>query len=90
AAAAPPRSVKPVGPIEDHWLVPAGRAMAWYSFRVTEPALKKLQSAAKIRAAASKEVTTVTVVRTDMAARSGKSLANEQRVGYVEAASSPA
>lgn len=32
----------------------------------------------------------MTVVRTDMAARSGKSLANEQRVGYVEAASSPA
>uniref|UniRef100_A0A0E0KV17 Uncharacterized protein n=1 Tax=Oryza punctata TaxID=4537 RepID=A0A0E0KV17_ORYPU len=110
AGAAPPRSVKPVGPIEDHWLVPAGRAMAWYSFHVTEPALQKLQSAAagrhaagtfelvsallwqmvaKIRAA-SKEVTTVTVVRTDMSARSGKSLTNEQRVGYVVAGSSPA
>ncbi|KAF0894034.1 hypothetical protein E2562_033914 [Oryza meyeriana var. granulata] len=111
AGAAPPRSVKPVGPIEDHWLVPAGRAMACYSFHVTEPALKKLQqqeqsaagrhagtfelisaflwqAVAKIRE--SKEVTTVTVVRTDKATRSGKSLANEQRVGCVEAASSPA
>ncbi|KAL6651352.1 hypothetical protein ACP70R_010277 [Stipagrostis hirtigluma subsp. patula] len=107
AGAAAPRSVKPVGPIEDHWLVPAGRDMACYSFHVGEPVLKKLQqqerhagtfelvgallwqTVARIRA--TKEVNTVTVVKTDMAARSGKSLANEQKVGYVEAAgSSPA
>ncbi|XP_040379422.1 protein ECERIFERUM 26-like [Oryza brachyantha] len=108
AGAAPPRCVKPVGPIEDNWLVPAGCAMACYSFHVAEPALKRLQqqeegrhagtfelisallwqTVSKIRV--SKEVTTVTVVRTDMSARSGKSLANEQRVGYVDAGSSPA
>ncbi|XP_037486931.1 protein ECERIFERUM 26-like [Triticum dicoccoides] len=46
------------------------------------------QTVAKIRAA--KEVKTVTVVRNDMSARSGNSLANEQRVGYVEAGSPPA
>lgn len=108
AGAGAPRSVKQVGPIEDHWLVPAGRQMACYSFHVTEPMLKKLQqqerhaagtfelvsallwqTVAKIRA--TKEVKTVTVVKTDTAARSGKSLANEQKVGYVEAeGSSPA
>ncbi|KAG8043446.1 hypothetical protein GUJ93_ZPchr0458g22276 [Zizania palustris] len=105
AGAPPPRSVKPVGPIEDHWLVPAGCAMACYSFHVTEPALRRLQqqlshagsfelisallwqTVAKIRAP--KEVNTVTVVKTDMSARSGKSLANEQTIGYVETGSSP-
>ncbi|KAL5215860.1 hypothetical protein ABZP36_007261 [Zizania latifolia] len=105
AGAPPPRSVKLVGPIEDHWLVPAGCDMACYSFHVTEPALKRLQqqlshagsfelisallwqTVAKIRAP--KEVNTVTVVKTDMSARSGKSLANEQTIGYVEAGSSP-
>jgi hypothetical protein len=46
------------------------------------------QTVAKIRTTG--EVSTVTVVKTDMAARSGKSLANEQKVGYVEAGSSPA
>lgn len=45
------------------------------------------QTVAKIRVA--KEVKTVTVVKTDMSARSGNSLANEQKVGYVEAGSSP-
>lgn len=109
AGAAAPRSVKRVGPIEDHWLVPAAREMACYSFHVTEPMLKQLQqqarhaasgtfelvaalmwqTVAKVRAAAG-EVKTVTVVKTDPAARSGKSLANEQKVGYVEAGSSPA
>uniref|UniRef100_A0A0D9W9B2 Uncharacterized protein n=1 Tax=Leersia perrieri TaxID=77586 RepID=A0A0D9W9B2_9ORYZ len=103
AAAAPPRSVKPVGPIEDHWLVPSGRAMASYSFHVTEPALKRLQSSAAAgtfelvaavlwqtvaRIRPSKDVTTVTVVRTDTAARSGKSLANEQLLGYASSSSS--
>ncbi|TVU15804.1 hypothetical protein EJB05_39342 [Eragrostis curvula] len=108
AGGAAPRSVKQVGPIEDHWLVPAGREMACYSFHITEPMLKKLQqqqegsaagtfelvsallwqTVAKIRATG--EVKTVTVVKTDVAARSGKSLANEQKVGYVEAGSSPA
>ncbi|XP_062185083.1 protein ECERIFERUM 26-like [Phragmites australis] len=47
------------------------------------------QTVARIRA--TKEVTTVTVVKTCAAARSRRSLANEQKVGYVEAAgSSPA
>ncbi|KAI5011328.1 hypothetical protein ZWY2020_013465 [Hordeum vulgare] len=109
ADAAVPRSVKPVGPIEDYWFVPAGVDMAGYSFHVTEPMLTRLQqqqepaaaggafelisallwqTVAKIRAG--KEVKTVTVVRNDMSARSGNSLANEQRVGYVEAGSPPA
>ncbi|KAL6843888.1 hypothetical protein ACP4OV_026459 [Aristida adscensionis] len=108
AGAAAPRSVKPVGPVEDHWLVPAGRDMACYSFHVAEPVIKKLQqqerhaagtfelvaallwqTVARIRA--TEAVTTVTVVRADPAARSGKSLANEQTVGYAAAAgSSPA
>ncbi|XP_037424563.1 protein ECERIFERUM 26-like [Triticum dicoccoides] len=107
-AAVAPRSVKPVGPIQDHWLVPAGVDMACYSFHVTEPMLERLrqqepaapggvfelisallwQTAAKIRA--TKEVKTVTVVKTKMAAWSGYSLANEQNVGYVEAGSPPA
>lgn len=97
-----PRSVKPVGPVEDYWLVPSGADMACYSFHVTEAALEKLQqeedptgrpfelisallwqTVAKIRV--TKEVKTVTVVRTDVAARSGNSLANEQKVGYVDA-----
>ncbi|KAK3143746.1 hypothetical protein QOZ80_4AG0304420 [Eleusine coracana subsp. coracana] len=108
AGAAAPRSVKQVGPIEDHWLVPAAREMACYSFHVTEPTLKKLQqqqasagtfelvaalmwqTVAKVRAA-TRDVKTVTVVKTDPAARSGKSLGNEQKVGYVDASgSSPA
>ncbi|CAM0902721.1 unnamed protein product [Alopecurus aequalis] len=108
AGAPVPRSVKQVGPIEDHWLVPAGVDMACYSFHVTEPMLKKLQqqksgatggafelisaflwqTVAKIRVA--KEVKTVTVVKSDMSARSGNSLANEQKVAYVEAGSPPA
>ncbi|KAG8066227.1 hypothetical protein GUJ93_ZPchr0004g40034 [Zizania palustris] len=106
AGGPPPRSVKQVGPVEDHWLVPASCAMACYSFHVTEAALKRLQQQAShagsfelisallwqtvARIRASKEVGTVTVVKTDMSARSGKSLANEQRIGYVEAGSSPA
>jgi len=104
-AAAAPRSVKQVGPIEDHWLVPPGRDMACYSFHVTEATLKELQqqgrhagtfelvsallwqTVAKIRG----NVDTVTVVRTGAAARSGRALANEMKVGYVEASgSSPA
>jgi len=104
-AAAAPRSVKQVGPIEDHWLVPPGRDMACYSFHVTEATLKELQqqgrhagtfelvaallwqTVAKIR----RSVDTVTVVRTDAAARSGRALANEMKIGYVEASgSSPA
>ena len=107
ADTAVPRSVKQVGPIEDHWVVPAGVDMACYSFHVTEPMLKRLQqqesaagggafelisavlwqTVAEIRVG--KEVKTVTVVKTDMAARSGNSLANEQKVAYVEAGSSP-
>jgi hypothetical protein len=107
-AAAPPRSVKQVGPIEDYWLAPTGVDMACYSFHVTEPMLKRLQqqeaaaaagafelisavlwqTVAKIRV--SKEVKTVTVVKNDMSARSGNSLANEQTVGYVETSSPPA
>ncbi|ONM14046.1 Orf protein [Zea mays] len=107
---AAPRSVKQVGPMEDLWLVPAGRDMACYSFHVSDAVLKKLhqqqngrqdaaagtfelvsalvwQAVAKIRG----DVDTVTVVRADAAARSGKSLANEMKVGYVESAgSSPA
>ncbi|KAK8449598.1 hypothetical protein SEVIR_7G244700v4 [Setaria viridis] len=109
AGAAAPRSVKQVGPIEDHWLVPAGRDMACYSFHVTEATLKKLeqqqgrhaaaagtfelvsallwQAVARIRGGTQ----TVTVVKTDAAARSGRALANEMKVGYVEASgSSPA
>lgn len=106
AGAAAPRSVKQVGPIEDHWLVPTGRDMACYTFHVTDPTLKKLQqqapgttgtfelvaalmwqTVAKIRG----EVDTVTVVKNDVAARSGKALGNEMKVGYVEASgSSPA
>ncbi|CAN6236206.1 unnamed protein product [Urochloa humidicola] len=110
--AAAPRSVKQVGPIEDHWLVPAGRDMACYSFHVTEPALKKLhqqgqqhaaapaactfelvaallwQAVARIRAGG---VETVTVVKADAAARSGRALGNEVKVGYAGASgSSPA
>uniref|UniRef100_A0ACD5UVH1 Uncharacterized protein n=1 Tax=Avena sativa TaxID=4498 RepID=A0ACD5UVH1_AVESA len=106
AAAPPPRSVKQVGPIEDYWLAPTGVDMACYSFHVTEPMLNTLQESAgaggafelvsalmwqtvaKIRVG--KEVTTVTVVRTDMSARSGNSLGNEEKVGYVEAGSPPA
>jgi hypothetical protein len=110
AAAAAPRSVKQVGPIEDHWLVPAGRDMACYSFHVSDAVLKKLQQQSGRHAAAAGtfelvsalvwqavakirggDVDTVTVVRTDAAARSGKSLANEMTVGYVASAgSSPA
>ncbi|PAN40044.1 hypothetical protein PAHAL_7G287700 [Panicum hallii] len=108
AGAAAPRSVKQVGPIEDHWLVPAGRDMACYSFHVTEAALKKLQQQGRHAAAAGTfelvsallwqtvakirgNVDTVTVVRTDAAARSGRALANEMKVWYVEASgSSPA
>ncbi|KAF8670300.1 hypothetical protein HU200_050841 [Digitaria exilis] len=106
ASATAPRSVKQVGPIEDHWIVPAGRDMACYSFHVTEPTLKKLQqqaavatgtfelvaalmwqTVAKIRGG----VETVTVVKNDAAARSGRALANEMKVGYAEASgSSPA
>lgn len=110
-SAAAPRSVKQVGPMEDLWLVPAGRDMACYSFHVSDAVLEKLQqqqngrqdaaagtfelvsalvwhAVAKIRGG---DVDTVTVVRADAAARSGKSLANEMKVGYVESAgSSPA
>lgn len=108
AAAAPPRSIRQVGPIEDYWLAPTGVDMACYSFHVTEPMLKRLQqqesaaaagafeltsallwqTVAKIRV--NKDVKTVTVVKTDMSARSGNSLANEQKVGYVETGSPPA
>ncbi|KAF7047051.1 hypothetical protein CFC21_056038 [Triticum aestivum] len=107
-SAVAPRSVKPVGPIQDHWLVPAGVDMTCYSFHVTETMLERLrqqepaapggvfelisallwQTVAKIRA--TDEVKTVTVVKTDMSAWSGYSLANEQNVGYVEAGSAPA
>ncbi|CAL5025501.1 unnamed protein product [Urochloa decumbens] len=52
AGAAAPRSVKQVGPIEDHWLVPAGRDMACYSFHVTEATLNKLQQQGRHAAAA--------------------------------------
>ncbi|XP_066343823.1 protein ECERIFERUM 26-like [Miscanthus floridulus] len=44
-----PRSVKQVGPIEDHWLVSAGRDMACYSFHVSDAVLKKLQQQQKGR-----------------------------------------
>uniref|UniRef100_A0ACD5UE34 Uncharacterized protein n=1 Tax=Avena sativa TaxID=4498 RepID=A0ACD5UE34_AVESA len=46
------------------------------------------QTVAKMRVG--KEVTTVTVVKTDMSARTGNSLGNEEKVGYVEAGSPPA
>lgn len=52
AAVAAPRSVKQVGPIEDHWLVPAGRDMACYSFHVRDAVLKKLQQQGRHNAAA--------------------------------------
>ncbi|CAN6229500.1 unnamed protein product [Urochloa humidicola] len=51
-AAAAPRSVKQVGPIEDHWIVPSGRDMACYSFHVTEATLEKLQQQGRHGAAA--------------------------------------
>ncbi|KAJ1272720.1 hypothetical protein BS78_06G224000 [Paspalum vaginatum] len=108
SAVAAPRSVKQVGPIEDHWLVPAGRDMACYTFHVSEAALKDLQQQGRHAAAAGTfelvsalvwqtvaklrdGVRTVTVVRANAAGRSGRALANEMKVGYVEAAgSSPA
>ncbi|WVZ87061.1 hypothetical protein U9M48_033756 [Paspalum notatum var. saurae] len=109
SAVAAPRSVKQVGPIEDHWLVPAGRDMSCYSFHVSEAALKSLQQQARHAAAAAGTfelvsalvwqtvaklrdgVRTVTVVKADAAGRSGRALANEMKVGYVEAVgSSPA
>ncbi|CAN6269225.1 unnamed protein product [Urochloa humidicola] len=108
AAAAAPLSVKQVGPIEDHWLVPSGRDMACYSFHVT---VKKIQQQRRHGAAAEAGtfelvaaliwqavarirdggVDTVTVVRADAAARSGRALGNEVKVGYAEASgTSPA
>ncbi|OEL19570.1 Protein ECERIFERUM 26-like [Dichanthelium oligosanthes] len=108
AGAAAPRCVKQVGPIEDLWIVPAGRDMACYSFHVTEATLKKLQQQGRHAAAAGTfelvsallwqtvarirgDVQAVTVVKHDAAARSGRALANEMKVGYVEASgSSPA
>jgi hypothetical protein len=43
AGAAAPRSVKPIGPIVDLWLVTVGHVMACYSFHVSDAVMKNLQ-----------------------------------------------